>query len=51
MKKTQIMGFVIILLSCIAYFLVDNGFIQTIAGILCAVGVGLIFNWLSFKEA
>ena len=50
MKKSQIKGIAIVLFSIIAYLLVDNNLVQTISGVLCAIGLGYILKWIPFKK-
>jgi hypothetical protein len=45
MNKSQIIG-----IGIIAYSLVDNNIIRTLSGVLCAIGLGFIFKWISFKK-
>jgi hypothetical protein len=50
MNKSQIKGMAIIIFAVIAYLLLDNSFMQTISGFLCAVGLGYIIKWIPFKK-
>ncbi|MDN3494289.1 hypothetical protein [Winogradskyella bathintestinalis] len=50
MNKSQIKGIAVLIFAIIAYLLLDNNFMQTISGILCAVGLGFIFKWIPFKK-
>ncbi|MFI8379078.1 hypothetical protein [Leeuwenhoekiella sp. NPDC079379] len=50
MNKSQIRGIAILCLALIASFLIDNNFIQTLTGALCAIGLGFIFKWIPFKK-
>jgi hypothetical protein len=50
MNKSQIIGIGIIIVGIIAYLLVDNSIMQTTSGVLCSIGLGFIFKWISFKK-
>ena len=50
MIKSQIIGIAILVLGIISYILLDNNLMQTISGVLCAVGLGYIFKWIPFKK-
>jgi hypothetical protein len=50
MKKSQIKGIAIVIFSVLAYLLLDNNLMQTISGVLCAIGLGYILKWIPFKK-
>lgn len=50
MNTLQLKGISIIVLSIIGYFLLDNNLMQTVAGILCALGVAYVLKWLPLKR-
>jgi multisubunit Na+/H+ antiporter MnhG subunit len=50
MTKSQIIGIGIIIIGIIAYLSVDHNIISTLSGVLCAIGLGFIFKWISFKK-
>ena len=50
MNKSRIIGIAIIFFGTISYLLLDNNVMQTISGVLCAVGLGYIFKWIPFKN-
>ena len=50
MNKSQIKGIAIIIFGIIAYLLLDDDLMQTVAGFLCAVGLGFVFKWIPFKK-
>lgn len=50
MNKTQIIGIGIVIIGIAAYFLNENNIIHTISGILSAIGLGLVFNWIPFRK-
>lgn len=50
MKSAQIKGIVILLLSVLAYLLLEDNITKIIAGILCAIGLGYILKWIPFKK-
>ena len=50
MRKSQIKGIAIVIFSALAYLLLDNNLMQTISGVLCAVGLGYILKLIPFKK-
>ena len=46
---SQIKGFAIFIFALIAALLLESIFFQTIAGILCAIGVSYILKFIPFK--
>ena len=50
MNYNQIRGIAIIIFSISGYVLLDNNIMQTLAGVLCAVGLGYIVKWLPIKK-
>ncbi|MDN3619816.1 MULTISPECIES: hypothetical protein [Polaribacter] len=50
MNKSQIKGIAVLIFAIIAYLLLDNSFMKTASGFLCAVGLGLILKWIPFKK-
>jgi hypothetical protein len=50
MNKAQIIGIGIIAIAMIVNLLTDNYLIHTITGVLCAIGLGFLFKWLSFRK-
>ncbi|WP_286852500.1 hypothetical protein [Xanthomarina sp.] len=50
MNKTQIIGIGIIAFEIATYFLTENSMLQTISGVLCAIGLGFVFKWIPFNK-
>lgn len=50
MTKEQWIGIGIIAIGSIVYFLFENDILQTISGVLCAIGLALILKLITFKK-
>ena len=50
LNKLQIIGIGIILFGIIIPFLVENNIVETIAGVIAAIGIGFIFKWIPFRK-
>jgi multisubunit Na+/H+ antiporter MnhG subunit len=50
LNGTQIIGIGIVIFGFIIYFLFENSIINTISGVLCAIGIGLVFKVIPFRK-
>ena len=50
MNKAQIIGIGIFAFGVATYFLTESNMAHTISGVLCAIGFGFIFKWISFRK-
>lgn len=50
LNSTQLIGIAMVLLGIGTQFLVESHLIQTLLGVLCAIGVGFIFKWIPFRK-
>lgn len=50
MNKLQIIGIGIGIVGISASLLLDISIIQPISGVLCAIGLALVFKWIPFKK-
>ena len=50
LNKLQIIGIGILLFGIIIPFLVENNVVEIIAGVIAAIGLGLIFKWIPFRK-
>jgi hypothetical protein len=48
--KLQIAGMFLLLIGILINFLANNTSIETLAGMLSAVGIALIFKWIPFNK-
>jgi len=50
LNKLQIIGIGILLFGITIPFLVENNVVETIAGVIAAIGIGFIFKWIPFRK-
>lgn len=50
LSKLQIIGIGILLVGITIPFLVENNVIETVAGVIAAIGLSFIFEWIPFRK-
>lgn len=50
MTKEQRIGIGISAIGSVVYYCVENDVLQTISGILCAIGLSLVLKLIAFKK-
>lgn len=50
LNRAQIIGITIVLIGFAIYYFTVNTIVNTISGVLCAIGLGLVFKWIPFGK-